>query len=211
MQPRANGSQTDSSSSPEQIIARLKQITSELSAERRTALRRWCNAEFMDQSGPLSTATTMERGSIASHPTLPVHLTTPVEQPSLQETSAPPPEIEHAVQASRAGRLLDGRYELLEKTGSGAYSTVYRAKDTRLNTFVAVKLLRVELTSQPNLLADLGKLFSREAQTQASLTHPNIARVLDANVTEKGEPYIVTEFLEGQLLSHILGSKRPLP
>jgi serine/threonine protein kinase len=99
----------------------------------------------------------------------------------------------------------------LEKTGSGAYSTVYRAKDTRLNTFVAVKLLRVELTSQPNMLADLGKLFSREAQTQASLTHPNIARVLDANVTEKGEPYIVTEFLEGQLLSHILGSKRPLP
>jgi serine/threonine protein kinase len=209
MRTRSDGPHPDSSSGSAELVNRLKQLVETLPADRKEALRRWAQASFVD--GAIAsrhrTPVTIDVTDSTPPSVVPVHLSTPVERASLQETATPDTGFD--VLASRQSKLIDGRYSLLEKVGEGAYSTVYRAKDTRLNTFVAVKLLRVELTTQSGTRTELGRLFSREAQTQAALTHPNIARVSDANVSESGQPYIVAEFLEGELLSSLLQKRRP--
>jgi serine/threonine protein kinase len=72
-----------------------------------------------------------------------------------------------------------GPYEIVALIGAGGMGEVYRARDTRLNRDVAIKVLR-DLASNPNRVAR----FTREAQTLASLNHPNIAHSADAPLTE---------------------------
>ena len=71
------------------------------------------------------------------------------------------------------GRLLGNRYEILEKVGNGGMATVYKAKCHVLNRYVAVKVLREEFTTDEEFV----KRFNTEAQSAASLTHPNIVSV----------------------------------
>jgi serine/threonine protein kinase len=78
---------------------------------------------------------------------------------------------------------------------------VFRARDTRLNRDVAVKVLPKDFVSD----ADRRRRFEQEAQTLAALNHPNILTVHDAGVHE-GTPYLVSELLEGQTLRDLLGS-----
>ena len=75
------------------------------------------------------------------------------------------------------GKLLGSRYEIIEKIGSGGMATVYRAKDLVLKRFVAVKVLREEYTTDNEFI----KRFNTEAESAASLTHPNIVSVYDNN------------------------------
>ena len=71
------------------------------------------------------------------------------------------------------GRLLGNRYEIIEKIGSGGMATVYKAKWHVLNRYVAIKILRDEFTTDDEFI----KRFEVEAQSAASITHPNIVSV----------------------------------
>lgn len=97
------------------------------------------------------------------------------------------------------GRLLGNRYEILENVGNGGMATVYRAKDHILNRDVAVKVLRDEFTTDDEFV----KRFNAEAQSAASLTHPNIVSVFDVG-SEGDVHYIVMELIKGKTLKEII-------
>jgi len=97
------------------------------------------------------------------------------------------------------GRLLGNRYEIIEKIGNGGMAMVFKAKDQILNRFVAVKILRDEFTTDEEFI----KRFSIEAQSAASITHPNIVSVYD--VGNEGNLYfIVMELIKGKTLKEII-------
>lgn len=93
---------------------------------------------------------------------------------------------------SLIGKVLGNRYEILEEIGRGGMATVYKAKCKLLNRFVAVKVLKEEYAKDENF----ERRFRVEAQSAASLTHPNIVSVFDVG-KENGTNYIVMELLEG--------------
>ena len=105
------------------------------------------------------------------------------------------------------GRLLGNRYEILEKIGSGGMATVYKAKCHVLNRYVAIKILRDEFTTDEEFV----KRFEVEAQSAASITHPNIVSVYDVGV-DGNLHYIVMELIKGKTLKEIIvEEKGPLP
>ena len=97
------------------------------------------------------------------------------------------------------GKLLGGRYEIIEKIGTGGMATVYKAKDKVLKRNVAVKILRDEFTTDEEFI----KRFNVEAQAVASLTHPNIVSVYDVG-HEGNLYYIVMELVKGKTLKEII-------
>ena len=97
------------------------------------------------------------------------------------------------------GKLLGGRYEIIEKIGTGGMATVYKAKCLVLKRFVAVKVLRDEFTTDEEFI----KRFNVEAQAVASLTHPNIVSVYDVG-HEGNLYYIVMELVKGKTLKEII-------
>src|SRR5882762_4334180 len=88
-----------------------------------------------------------------------------------------------------------GPYEILSPLGAGGMGEVYRARDSRLNRDVAVKILPATFARDPERL----RRFQQEAQAVAALSHPNILAVHDFGEHE-GSPYLVTECLEGETL-----------
>ena len=105
------------------------------------------------------------------------------------------------------GKILGNRYEILEKVGNGGMATVYKATDTVLKRYVAVKILRDEFTTDEEFI----KRFETEAQSAARLTHPNIVSIFDVGV-DNGIYYIVMELIQGKTLKEIiLEEKGPLP
>lgn len=100
-----------------------------------------------------------------------------------------------------------GRYRLLEKLGEGGMAIVYKAFDTRLETEVAVKVIRTERLTEETKDRAL-KRFEREAKALARLTHPNIVKVMDYGEHE-GKPYLVMPYLPGGTLKQKMG--KPVP
>ena len=97
------------------------------------------------------------------------------------------------------GKVLGSRYELIEKIGSGGMATVYKARDLVLKRYVAVKVLREEYTTDNEFI----KRFNTEAESAASLTHPNIVSVYDVG-KEGSLYYIVMELIKGKTLKEII-------
>src|SRR5271163_1088380 len=100
-----------------------------------------------------------------------------------------------------------GPYEIKSTLGVGGMGEVYRARDSRLNRDVAIKVLRQDSTTTAS--ADLRSRFEREARAVAALNHPNIIGVYDFGI-EDGQQYIVSELLEGESLRLLLRGK-PVP
>ena len=99
----------------------------------------------------------------------------------------------------KSGTILDDRYEIIDVVGTGGMSTVYRAQDTRLKRYVAIKVLKTEYSNDQNFVSR----FRVEAQASAGLTHPNIVSVYDV-CEDNGRNFIVMELVEGITLKEYI-------
>ena len=103
------------------------------------------------------------------------------------------------------GKLLDNRYEILEKIGSGGMADVYKARCHRLNRLVAIKILKEDLSQD----AEFRRRFHAESQAVAMLSHPNIVSVYDVSHSDNID-YIVMELIEGITLKQYMEQKGTL-
>ena len=105
----------------------------------------------------------------------------------------------------KTGMIIAERYEILAKIGTGGMADVYKAKDHKLNRFVAVKVLKSEFREDTTFI----RKFRSEAQAAAGLTHPNIVNVFDVG-DDEGVYYIVMELIEGITLKEYITKKGKL-
>ncbi|MBE6957985.1 MAG: Stk1 family PASTA domain-containing Ser/Thr kinase [Ruminococcaceae bacterium] len=100
------------------------------------------------------------------------------------------------------GRVLDDRYEILEKIGTGGMAVVYKARCRRLNRLVAIKILRAEFIQDE----EFRSRFHAESRAVAMLSHPNIVSVYDVSTTNEAD-YIVMELIDGITLKQYMEKK----
>ncbi len=101
------------------------------------------------------------------------------------------------------GMMLAGRYEILQTIGEGGMGAVYKAKDCELDRFVALKVIRPELASDPSILAR----FKKELLLAHQVTHRNVIRIYDLGEGE-GVKFITMEFIEGKDLRSLIREKK---
>jgi serine/threonine protein kinase/Tfp pilus assembly protein PilF len=122
--------------------------------------------------------------------------------------SSPPPRSRISGSGTSAavlqiGDLLGGRYEVLQLLGEGGMGAVYKAADRELDRFVALKVIRPELASNPSILAR----FKQELLLAHQVTHRNVIRIYDLGEAE-GVKFITMEFIEGRDLRTLIRDKK---
>lgn len=103
------------------------------------------------------------------------------------------------------GRVINGKYKLIDERGRGSFATVYVARDTENNHIYAVKLMHLELSNDGELLAR----FQREAHIHLNLSDPHIARIVDYG-NDSSMYYIVMEYIDGQNLKYHMLTHGPM-
>jgi serine/threonine-protein kinase len=103
--------------------------------------------------------------------------------------------------------ILDGKFQILQKVGSGGMGSVYKALQPEMNRMVGVKILHPKLANRKDLVSR----FRREARAMSQLTHPNTVKVFLFGELDDGPLYIIMEFLEGKNLNQTVRSEGPFP
>ena len=102
---------------------------------------------------------------------------------------------------------IQGKYRLIESVGGGAMGEVFKAEHIRMQKIVAIKILHSDVGNNLEII----ERFKREARAAAAIDHANICNVMDFDVTDQGEFYLVMEFLEGDTLKKRIQEKGALP
>ena len=105
------------------------------------------------------------------------------------------------------GKLLDGKYRLVEKVGEGGMGSIYRAVHTEMGRTCAIKLLTAVSPGREDALAR----FKREAKMASSIDSPHAVTIYDFGASEDGTMFLAMEFIDGKPLSKIIAAERPLP
>lgn len=105
------------------------------------------------------------------------------------------------------GRVIAGRYRLLEKLGQGGMGAVYKGQHIRMHRLTAIKILTSDVVNNAEFVAR----FQREAEMASQIDHPNAVSIYDFGEAEDGMIYLAMEFVDGQPLSDILKREGPLP
>lgn len=118
-------------------------------------------------------------------------------QDSLKCLTCAEPLVPQQTRGDFIGYLIDGRYQIIEQIGAGAWGVIYKARQVDLDRIVAIKILKRHLVSDKVKLSR----FRQEALAVSKLVHQNITQVFDYGIIENKQPYFVMEYLEGQTLS----------
>ena len=98
------------------------------------------------------------------------------------------------------GKLVGGRYKVIQQLGEGGMGQVYLAEHVRMKRKSAIKVMRRALVHEPEAL----QRFTREAENASKISHPNVASIFDFGETDEGLVYLAMEFIEGEALSALL-------
>ncbi len=112
--------------------------------------------------------------------------------------------LQRPPEPSTDGRLLGGRYRLIERVDAGGAGEVWRARDERLGRDVAVKILGKDADEA------FRERFADEARRAASVSHPNVVTVFDEGRSD-GESFMVMEYVRGKTLRDVIADRGPLP
>lgn len=118
---------------------------------------------------------------------------------------SPFPTSEHGSILLQAGTILANRYEILQLLGEGGMGAVYKAADREVDRIVALKVIRPEMASNPEVLAR----FKQELLLSSQVTHRNVIRIYDLGDAQ-GLKFITMEFVDGESLQHILTERGKL-
>jgi serine/threonine-protein kinase len=127
--------------------------------------------------------------------------------PPSQIASSAPQTVVGENHDTLIGRVLAGRYRVLSQIGQGGMGTVYRAQHQMLGRVDAVKVIRPEVSQNPQTM----QRFLREAKLASSINHPNAVVIHDFGEAENGIIYLAMEFIEGRSLDDLIRQESPVP
>lgn len=157
----------------------------------------------LSSDAPGHNPTTPNMGTPAvAQPASPASPAPAVAHPSLVRSGTPPP----APGDPYAGRVLEGRFRLVERMGMGGMGTVYRARHERMNKTLAVKLLNPQVSADPVVRAR----FQREARAASLLESPHTVAVFDFGETADGLLFLAMEYLRGRTMMQLIRDKGKL-
>lgn len=104
-----------------------------------------------------------------------------------------------------AGMLLAGKYEFISTIGKGGMGVIYKARQPILDKIVAIKMLHAHLMTPESLIR-----FQQEGKAISTLSHPGVVTVHDFGLTDKDQPYMVMDYVEGKILSTVLSEQGSL-
>lgn len=104
------------------------------------------------------------------------------------------------------GRVIDDRYQILERIGEGGMGVVYKARQVSIDRLVAIKVLNQQMAQDPTWV----QRFNNEARACSQLQHPNTIRMFEFGQTREGRLFMAMEFLDGQSLRQVIASGSPM-